>query len=408
MNLRILALTPRPLFPADTGGRIRSARIFERLSREHDITLVCFRTSADTTEDIARMVVCSSRLETVEWRESRKSGATFYLELARNVTAELPYTVRKYQSKAMSTRLEALLKAQPYDLLLCDFLQPSINCLDLSFTPKVLFQHNVEARIWTRHAQHVRNPLVRAYVSLQARKLRLFERRAAHAFDHCIVVSEKDRQLMARDYDAHHTTAIAAGVDAVYFVPAAAESEGAEVVFVGSMDMMANQDAMKFFVKEIFPFVRREVPATLVIVGRNPSSSITGLANSSVVVTGTVPDVRPHLARAHVVVVPLRFGGGTRIKILEAMAMAKPIVSTSLGAEGLPVTDGRDIWLADDPQAFAAAVVALLRAPSERARLGTAGRSVAEELSWDAVAGTFSQTCVNVVRASRAARAGPT
>jgi polysaccharide biosynthesis protein PslH len=360
--------------------------------------LLCFRTAWDDPEQFELMRACCSNLEGVPWRESRKFSATFYLELARSLATPLPFTVLKYRSLAMMARLRALLAARQYDLLLCDFLQPSINCITLSFRPKVLFQHNVEAVIRTRQVEHTKNPVARAYLAHDATKLARYESRAAHAFDRCITVSEADRRLMGGAYNAQKTAVVPIGVDSDYFMRTDDPRGEPEIVFVGSMDMLANQDAVSFFVRNVFPLVREASAATFVVVGRNPPPSIARLSDvPGVRVTGTVPDVRPHLARAHVVVVPLRFGGGTRIKIFEAMAMGKAIVSTPLGAEGLPVTDGREVRLAENPVAFAAAITTLLDDAAERRRLGAAARATAERYGWDAVAAEFSRICADVV-----------
>ena len=251
--LRILALTPRPFYPADTGGRVRTARILERIGREHDVTLLCFRSGTDRPEQFALMRECCSRLETVEWSETRKSGAAFYAELAYALTTPFPFSVLKYKSAAMRARLDALLSSDRYDLLVCDFLQPSINCFDLRFTPKVLFAHNAEALIRQRQVAYASNPVARWYLAWDAEKLARFERRAVHQFDRCITVSPDDSAIMAREYKAYHTSPIPIGVDAEYFLPSPEESAEPELIFLGSMDMLANQDAVRFCVREILP-----------------------------------------------------------------------------------------------------------------------------------------------------------
>ena len=157
-------------------------------------------------------------------------------------------------------RIRELLATGTFDLLLCDFLQPSINCFDLPFTPKVLFQHNVEAVIRTRHAEHAPNPLVRAFLRCEAAKLKTFEQRASSRFDHCIMVSDEDCRTMAEIYGVTHSSAIPTGVDVDYFAPVHVDMPDPEVVFVGSMDWLPNQDAVEFFVAEILPRIQREVP----------------------------------------------------------------------------------------------------------------------------------------------------
>jgi len=389
----------RPLYPADTGGRIRSARLFERLSRIHDLTVICFRTRDDPPEHFEMMRACCSNIETIDWRETPKFTTRFYAELAIDLFSSLPYTALKYRSAAMSRRIRTLLASRRYDLLLCDFLQPAVNCADDPFRPKVLFEHNVETAIGHRQAEHARHPLVRSYLLLEAAKIRRFERRIAMAFDHCIMVSDDDCRTMTEEFGVRHASAIPTGVDVDYFMPMTSHPPEPTVVFVGSMDWLPNQDAVEFFVASVLPRIRAEIPVRFVVAGRNPPAAMRAL--EGVHVTGTVDDIRPYLRDAHVCVVPLRVGGGTRIKIFEALAMGKAVVSTSVGAEGLPVTDGRDILLADDPALFASAVVRLLTDPDLRCGLGEAGRRLTEQFSWDAAAQRFSEICVEVVQQTR-------
>jgi len=397
--LRILTVMARPLYPADTGGRIRSSKIFERLSQIHHLTTVCFRRHDDAERHFEQMRACCSRLETVEWTETAKFTPGFYRELASSLLSPLPYTVWKYRSAAMTKRIQELLHSGQYDLLLCDFLQPSVNCLEQSFRPKVLFQHNVEAVIRRRQVEHADNPVARAYLWQEARKLRRFEQRAARTFDHCIMVSDADCRTMEEQYGVFNTSSIPTGVDVDYFRSGGPESGDPSMVFVGSMDWLPNQDAVEWFVSSVLPLVRREVDARFIVVGRNPPKSIRALSGHGVQVTGTVDDVRPYVANAQVCLVPMRIGGGTRIKIFEAMAMGKTVVSTPIGAEGLPVTHEQDILLAVEPRELAALVVRALKDVELRKRIGEAGRRlVSERYTWDVSATCFSEICRDVVR----------
>ena len=208
---------------------------------------------------------------------------------------------------------------------------------------------------------------------------------------------------MASEYGVTSTSAIPMGVDTEYFTCGWAEAPDPEIVFIGSMDWLPNQDAVDYFLADILPRITRAVPVRFTIVGRNPPDRIKRLDNgASVRVSGTVPDIRPWLGRAHVCVVPLRIGGGTRLKIFEALSMGKAVVSTTIGAEGLPVTTGVDLLLADDPPAFAAGVVHLLQDTTARRRLGAAGRRlVSSHYSWGAAAARFSDICRTTLRSSR-------
>jgi len=403
--MKMLVHMNQLLYPPDTGGKIRSSKLLERLARRHEITIVCFRRTSETDEQVEQMRACCSRLELIEWRETPKFSPRFYLELAANLVSPYPYIVDKYYDRRMEERIRQIAAEGGFDVLLCDFLQPSLNMLRVPFGPKILFQHNVESVIRQRHYRQAPNPLVRAYLYLQWRKLFRHERRAAGAFDHCIMVSERDRETMAELYGATNTSVIPTGVDVDYFQPADGEAAGENgLVFTGSMDWLPNEDAMAWFAAEILPRIRREVPATFRIVGRNPSAAVQRLAreHEGIEVTGTVDDVRPYIDHAKVYLVPLRIGGGTRIKIFEAMAMGKAVVSTAIGAEGLPVTDGEDVIIADDAECFARRVVELVKDDAARRRLGENARKlVREHYTWDVAARVFGDICEEVVERNK-------
>ncbi|MFL5640126.1 MAG: glycosyltransferase, partial [Gemmatimonadaceae bacterium] len=194
------------------------------------------------------------------------------------------------------------------------------------------------------------------------------------------------------------------GVDTSFFTPDGCTPDRAHIVFTGSMDWLPNEDGMVYFCREILPRIRDAEPdASLSIVGRSPTPVVRRLGDiHNVEVTGRVDDVRPHVARGAVYVVPLRIGGGTRLKIFEAMAMGKAVVSTTIGAEGLPVTSGRDVVIADEPERFAQAVVHLMRHVPARQAIETAARSlVVERYDWSAVATDFEEAICRVAKAAR-------
>jgi glycosyltransferase involved in cell wall biosynthesis len=259
----------------------------------------------------------------------------------------------------------------------------------------------VEAEIWRRHAETATNPASRALLGQQWQRMLRFERDALARFDLVLTVSDADRQTFRRLYPGAlrgPVHVVQTGVDTEYFRPMSVNGDGARldatkhIVFTGSMDWLPNEDGMLYFVREILPLIRRAEPsATLSIIGRAPTPAVKRLAEEpGIEVTGRVDDVRPHVAAGSVYVVPLRIGGGTRLKIFEAMAMGKAVVSTTIGAEGLPVTSGRDIAIADEPQRFADAVVTLMRDAAMRERLEQAARAlVVERYDWSAVANDF-------------------
>jgi len=237
-----------------------------------------------------------------------------------------------------------------------------------------------------------------------------YERAAVRRFRHVIAVSDNDRRLMSAMTDASRITVVPTGVDTRKY--AAGEPDGARdergplVVFLGSMDWEPNVDGVEYFCRDIWPRVLASVSAARFrVVGRDPHPRVRRLASASVEVTGTVPSVVEHLRAAEVVVVPLRVGGGTRLKIFEAMAAGKAVVSTTVGAEGLDVTDGDDILLADDAERFAASVVSLLRDDARRAAVGRAASALAARYDWSVIARSFEQVLARAAEVGDEGRA---
>jgi glycosyltransferase involved in cell wall biosynthesis len=234
-----------------------------------------------------------------------------------------------------------------------------------------------------------------------------FERQTLARFDLVLAVSDADKQTFTRLYPGALRSAvhvIPTGVDTAYFAPdPERQVRPSHMVFTGSMDWLPNEDGMVYFVRHILPHIRQAEPdATLSIVGRTPTPTVRRLGDErGVEVTGRVDDVRPHIATAAVFIVPLRIGGGTRLKIFEAMAMGKAVVSTTVGAEGLPVSHARNIAIADEPARFAHAVVRLMRDADARRRMEDEARKlVVERYDWSAVAEDFEQA-LEVTRRSR-------
>jgi glycosyltransferase involved in cell wall biosynthesis len=223
--------------------------------------------------------------------------------------------------------------------------------------------------------------------------------------DHVITVSDTDRDTFARFLDSKKLTVTPTGVDVDYFKPLSVEEAPNSLVFTGSMDWLPNEDAVLYFVDAIFPLIKQQCPeVSFEVVGRNPSRKLQALAEreKSMRLTGWVDDIRLFVARAAICIVPLRIGGGTRLKIFEAMAMGKAVISTTVGAEGLPVESGKDILLADTPNDFAQSVIGLLRDSLLRRRLGTGARSLVQEnYSWGRVAESFVRTLQDSIISNR-------
>jgi sugar transferase (PEP-CTERM/EpsH1 system associated) len=393
--MKLLWLNAGLLLPLDKGGKLRTWHVMRHLATHHSITYVSFADPADEKQHREGMVEVCNSLVTVARRDAGKGSPRFYLDAARHLVDPLPYAVSKYRSDEYAGRVQYLLQHGGFDVLVADFLPPVVNLPKSIPVPAVLFTHNVESEIWRRHVANASNLLSRQLLKQQWKRMLRFEREALTRFDLVLAVSDTDRETFSRLYPGalrRPVRVIPTGVDTAYFTPATGGERHAHLVFTGSMDWLPNEDGMVHFVREILPLIRRAEPdVTLSIVGRAPTPAVQRLAHEAgVEVTGRVDDVRPHIAAASVYVVPLRIGGGTRLKIFEAMSMAKAVVSTTIGAEGLPVTPDRDIVIADEPARFADAVIRLIRDDDARRQIERAARQlVVQKYDWAAVARDF-------------------
>jgi sugar transferase (PEP-CTERM/EpsH1 system associated) len=407
--MRILWLNAGLLLPLDKGGKLRTWHLMRHLAKNHEITYLSFADPSTSAADRDGMREVCEQLHVVPRSDPPKGSLAFYAGAAARLADRLPYAAGKYRSREYRERVERLLARGQFDLVVCDFLVPAVNMPRQLPCPSVLFTHNVEAEIWRRHGERQPDPVRRFLFRQQWRRMQQFEGDTLSRFGLVLAVSDADgvtlQQLYARQLKAPVVT-VATGVDTMFFAPRPAAVAPRHLVFTGSMDWIPNEDAMKHFCHEILPRIRAQEPdVTVSIVGRSPTPAVQRLAEiPGVEVTGGVDDVRDHVARAAVYIVPLRIGGGTRLKIFEAMGMSKAVVSTTVGAEGLPVTDGEDIVIADGPDRFAAAVVSLLQDPARRVHLeGAARRLVVERYDWQAVAGQLEDALVKAASPAAAA-----
>jgi len=264
----------------------------------------------------------------------------------------------------------------------------------------VLFQHNVESALWQRLAASESNPVRRLAYTIEAGKMARYERETIRKFHNVIAVSDHDRQQMLAMDPSCSITVVPTGVDTEkYTVAPASAADSAKIVFLGSMDWEPNIDAVVYFCRDILPAIRAQFPAVrFQIVGRNPHARVRELASDGIEITGTVPEVGAYLRPATAVVVPLRAGGGTRLKIFEAMATGKAVVSTSIGAEGLNVQNGRDLILADDAKSFAEAVNLLLGNAGLRRHYEEAATKLAAQYDWSKIALQFASALEDACR----------
>jgi glycosyltransferase involved in cell wall biosynthesis len=378
------------LHPTTRGGQIRTLEMLKALHRRHEIHYVTFDDGSNP-EGLRRSGEYCSKAFAVPHSVPPRRSISFAGQLARGLLSQVPVSVARYVSTRMKRQIEMLLKKQKYDSLVCDFLFPAPNIPDIGRA--VLFQHNVESVIWRRHVDEARSPAKKAYFRMQARRMEAFERDVCRRAGHIVGVSQIDRTAMHELFGVSRISTVATGVDIQYFAPPQSPEPKADLIFVGSMDWLPNIDAVEYFAAEILPLIHQQRPECRVLVaGRRPTPGLEELARREprIVLTGTVPDVRPYLWGSTVSIVPLRIGGGTRLKIFEAIAAKLPVVSTAIGAEGLPLEDGKHIAIADTPELFAKRCLDLLSEPELRRRMvERAWELVAGRFSWDAVTSDF-------------------
>ncbi|HXB99735.1 MAG TPA: glycosyltransferase [Terriglobales bacterium] len=398
--MRILWVKADKLLPVQNGGNIRTYHVLRYLSERHQLTFYSYYGGAPDPgyeRELQRQLpgavaVCTGKRELSEVARG--------LDYLSHLGAHAPYAVSRFAGARVQKQLQTWFREQRYDVAVCDFLDAAINFPGRLNIPSVLFQHNVESEIWRRHADTAGNPVKKMLYRMEFRKMLRYERAAVRKFQHVIAVSENDRALMTKWVDGDRVTVVPTGVDLAQYRPAPnpLDTSAPLVTFVGAMDWEPNVDGVEYFCAEVWPAIKAEVPqARLRIVGRNPDRRVQKWASNSInndnsiEVTGRVPSVVEHLRQSAVIIVPLRIGGGTRLKIYEAMATGKAVVSTTIGAEGLDVHHGHDIMLADDPRSFAQAVIMLLRDPELRRRYENAAAETAARYDWPAIGERFSE-----------------
>jgi len=400
--VRLIWVKVGGLWPVNTGGRIRSFHMLRELARRHQVTLLTTHAPPENPAELAAALP-GCDVVSVPWALAKRGSARFALALVRSWLSSLPVDLYKARVPALGRELARRLARGGVDLVVADFLLAAPN-VGRAVAPTVLFAHNVEHVIWQRMRDVEGRGWRRALLGLESRKMRRYEARACERARLTITVSDADRRLLAAAAPRARVQAVPTGVDVDYFAPDGVAEIPGRLVFTGSMDWYPNEDGIADFIEDVLPRVRREIPAaSLTVVGRNPSARLRAAAAAAdVEVTGLVDDVRPHMADAAVYIVPLRIGGGTRLKIFEALSMAKAVVSTTVGAEGLPLTPGRHFLRADEPAEFAAAVTSLLRDAARRRALGAEGRRLVEaRYSWPKVVDEFESRCEEVLGDAR-------
>ncbi|HZP65764.1 MAG TPA: glycosyltransferase family 4 protein [Rudaea sp.] len=387
---RVLALTARLPYPPREGHQLRSWHLLRALAERHDVTLLSCLREDDAPDDCAPLRDMLARLETVPI-PAQRSRYALARALVRGAVGVQPFVVEKYASAVLRRRTAAL--ADAADLIHVDML-PLMACLDdvPRALPVVLNAHNVEYLLLRQRANAEEHLPRRLFLRSQVGKLERFERAACRRADAVLACSEDDAGELRALAGEARVTVVPNGVDVrrLHPVPhpaAAHPPNGQQLVFVGQMSWFPNREGVQWFFAEILPRILAARPdARFALVGKSEGVDVPDALRAHVNLAGFVEDLAPLVQESAVYVVPLRSGSGTRLKVLEAMAFAKPIVTTRIGAQGIDLVDGEEALYADDADAFAAAVLALLADPARAARLGAAARLKAQaRYDWEAI-----------------------
>ena len=381
----------------DTGGKIRTGNVLEQLSKQHEITLISNVESPKDDEGLSQISRFCSKFIPVKWKEIKKYSPLFFLRLLVQMFSIYPVSVLNDYSSKLRCAVEKELAQEEYDIAICDFVQSALLFKNVNNIPTLLFQHNVESVISQRHVTQNSNPISKLFWWLQWRKMFHFEKNACKHFDTILAVSENDRNIFQELYKTENIKTIPTGVDVEFYTPSESKIDKHSLVFCGSMDWLPNEDAILFFINEIFPEIKNRIQnINLSVVGRNPSSNLMKVVEKipEITLTGWVDDTRPYIAKCALFIVPIRIGGGTRMKIYEAMAMGKTVISTTIGAEGLPVKNNEHLMIEDDPIEFGKTIIDLLINNTKNQKLGTNARKYVEDnFAWQSVAKVFSKIC---------------
>jgi sugar transferase (PEP-CTERM/EpsH1 system associated) len=398
--MKILFLSTELPYPPDSGGRSRDFHLLKELSKEHSITLVSYVHPAVEVAHVDALKEWCQAVHTVPFH--RRYSPLLFL---KSLVLGTPYKVLQYTTKEFRLAIFQTLSSTAFDLILCEHVYLTAN-LPASSTPVIPQNEELAYNVYKRMGEsgHV---VTRLYANSQWRKLYRYEMKTYAKHGAFLALSEQELETVKQELPGLSIALVPNGVDVEYFSPnqASTSAEKPQIVFTGSFSYYPNSEAAFYFVEDILPLIRIAVPdVRLFIVGRGPGKKLKELMekDASITVTGSVPDVRPFLAQAAVVVVPIRIAGGTRLKILEAWSMAKAVVSTAIGCEGLACEAGRHLMVANTPKDFAEKVIELIRDRTKARSLGINGRALVEEkYRWELIGSALNDFLTTFVQGQK-------
>lgn len=385
--MRILLLTTKLPYPPIC-GRVKPYYILRALAEKHEIILVSFFNEAEK-EYIPILRQWCKDIQAIPRKSNFKKN---FLSFLKSTASETPFVIEQYNSKKMRQTVFSVTQKHRIDLVYFWTLHTAQYLPCIGTIPAILETVNIDHILWKRLASTITNPIKKKLICWQANKLLLYEQKMYPKFLFCVTESDTDRNILVDIAPSAEAVTFSDGVDLNYYQAYQSDStQPNTLAYVGTMSWKPNQDAVLYFCKEIFPQILKKIPqAKFKIIGADPPKEIRDLASDHIEVTGYVEDVRPHIKSAEVYVAPIRIGSGIKYKILEAFAMGIPVVSTSIGVEGLKVIPGKHCLVADTPVEFADAIVNLLQNKQKQAQLVSASiELVKQEYSWDAMCANF-------------------
>ncbi len=383
--MKILFLSPTVPFPLTDGGRIRVFNLLKQIAQKNKVTLLALETQSTDADGVAELQQLGIQVHLV--RNAQTLPRVSFDTLIKAFFRRQPITVARYDVPTYRQKIRELIAVQTFDLVHYEMFHTAQFYTETNL-PGVLSQQNVDSAIWRRLCSETTNPFYKFTYWTQQLAFQRYERVLSPKFNAVTCTSDIDAAVFQQHCTTDAIEIIPNGVDITHYLPDFTSEAPAHLIYIGSMDWYPNEDAVAFFTDEVFPLIQEKVSnVTFSIVGGNPSARVRKLAEKEgIVVTGRVPEIKPYFAEATVFVVPLRIGSGTRLKILEALAMGKAIVSTTVGAEGLDLRNREEIFIADEPTAFADAVTRLLMDSELRRRIGENGRArVEQDYDWQRI-----------------------
>lgn len=404
--MKILILSPYIPEPANFGGARRVRAIAAGLARHHSVSFLALeREDVDTRSSVASARAYCERVVVVPGTSATGARGRKRVTQLLSTLGPRSYEYRAYHHRRVQLAIDELTRSSEFDVIIVGL--SSMGHYRFPLRSMLVFdEQNIDYDVLRRTSEVAGGSARRLYSLVNGLKLRREETGLWRTADGVTLTSPRDQELVQREAPGTPTAVVANGVDSAEFRPDGPAARAMTVLFFGTVGYYPNTDAVMYFLDHIFPRLRTVYPLLrFVVAGGDVPTSVRERTDAGLDVLGSVDDIRPHIASAELVVVPLRVGGGTRLKILEAMAMAKPVVSTTLGAEGLDVTHGQDILLADSPSDFARSVSALLDDAELRRRLGASGRRlVVERYDWKRAVEAMSRFCESLVVADAGAR----